>query len=284
MGHSEDDAVHKIPYKMKTLWQNQLKFLVLVWFTILYWTRYKKIDVRLVQCPFKKNCLFAVSQPTLENLLTFVLFCFFSISGKKIFWLTHYFLHQCCFVVVVVVVVFFFFFLLLFFAFVVRKTWGIWKIWVNMNIWKAWMLKLECFFRFRKKGFHTHGQKKKKKKKNLWPTLIFCYITANKHFFTPKLRWTFHSILRMIKLHFALAFFIDFILHPIFPIPCVSHDRSAIKSLKETSITDVIFQFFFLMFIWKGLLNMNVLCGCDKVLLRGYCTPGPYFWRLCAFS
>ena len=26
MGHSEDGAVHKIPYKMKTLWQNQLKF------------------------------------------------------------------------------------------------------------------------------------------------------------------------------------------------------------------------------------------------------------------
>ena len=53
MGHSEDDVVHKIPHKMKTLWQNQLKFSVLVWFTILYRTRYKKIDVRLVQCPFK---------------------------------------------------------------------------------------------------------------------------------------------------------------------------------------------------------------------------------------
>ena len=26
MGHSEDDAVHKIPHKMKTHWQNQLKF------------------------------------------------------------------------------------------------------------------------------------------------------------------------------------------------------------------------------------------------------------------
>ena len=52
MGHSEDDAVHKIPHKMKTHWQNKLKFLVLVWFTILYRTRYKKIDVRLVQCPF----------------------------------------------------------------------------------------------------------------------------------------------------------------------------------------------------------------------------------------
>ena len=26
MGHCEDDAVHKIPHKMKTHWQNQLKF------------------------------------------------------------------------------------------------------------------------------------------------------------------------------------------------------------------------------------------------------------------
>ena len=25
MGHSEDDAVHKIPHKMKTHWTNQLK-------------------------------------------------------------------------------------------------------------------------------------------------------------------------------------------------------------------------------------------------------------------
>ena len=53
MGHSEDDAVHKIPYKMKTHWHNKLKFSVLVRFTILYRTRYKKINVRLVQCPFK---------------------------------------------------------------------------------------------------------------------------------------------------------------------------------------------------------------------------------------
>ena len=30
MGHSEDDAVHKIPHKMKTHWQNKLKFSVLV--------------------------------------------------------------------------------------------------------------------------------------------------------------------------------------------------------------------------------------------------------------
>ena len=31
-GHSEDDAVYKIAHKMKTHWQNQLKFSVLVWF------------------------------------------------------------------------------------------------------------------------------------------------------------------------------------------------------------------------------------------------------------
>ena len=52
MGDSEDDAVHKIPHKMKTHWQNKLKFSVLVGFTILNRTRYKKIDVRFVQCPF----------------------------------------------------------------------------------------------------------------------------------------------------------------------------------------------------------------------------------------
>ena len=36
-------------------WQNKLKFSVLVSFTILYRTGYKKIDVRLVQCPFKNK-------------------------------------------------------------------------------------------------------------------------------------------------------------------------------------------------------------------------------------
>ena len=30
MGHSEDDAVHKIPHKMKTHLQNKLKFSILV--------------------------------------------------------------------------------------------------------------------------------------------------------------------------------------------------------------------------------------------------------------
>ena len=54
-----DDAVHKIPKnKMKTHWQNQLKISVLAWFKILYDMRYKKIDVILVQCPFKYNLVF----------------------------------------------------------------------------------------------------------------------------------------------------------------------------------------------------------------------------------
>ena len=62
MGHSEDDAVHKIPHKMKTHWQNQLKFSVSVWFEILYRTRYKKIGVILVQCPFKFLLIFTESK------------------------------------------------------------------------------------------------------------------------------------------------------------------------------------------------------------------------------
>ena len=53
MGHSEDDAGHKIPYKMEMHWQNQLKISVLVKFEIFYRIRHKKIDVIIVQCPFK---------------------------------------------------------------------------------------------------------------------------------------------------------------------------------------------------------------------------------------
>ena len=64
MGHSGEDTVYKIPHKMKTLWQKQLKISVFVWFTILYRIRYKKIDVILVQCPLrllfmKSYCVFA---------------------------------------------------------------------------------------------------------------------------------------------------------------------------------------------------------------------------------
>ena len=50
MGHSEDDAVHKIPHKMKV---HQLKISVLVSFNPQKNYRcYKKIDVILVQCLF----------------------------------------------------------------------------------------------------------------------------------------------------------------------------------------------------------------------------------------
>ena len=45
MGHSGDDAVHWNSNKMKTHWPNWLKFLVLVYFIILFRTRYKEIDV-----------------------------------------------------------------------------------------------------------------------------------------------------------------------------------------------------------------------------------------------
>ena len=42
MGHTGDDAIHKIPHKKKTQWQNQLKNLVRVQFDILYRLRYIK--------------------------------------------------------------------------------------------------------------------------------------------------------------------------------------------------------------------------------------------------
>ena len=48
MGHSEDDAVHKIPHKMKMHLQNEQKILILIWFNILYRSRYKD---RCYTCP-----------------------------------------------------------------------------------------------------------------------------------------------------------------------------------------------------------------------------------------
>ena len=36
MGHSEDDAVQKIPHKMETHWQNQLK--IWFWFNLKSFT------------------------------------------------------------------------------------------------------------------------------------------------------------------------------------------------------------------------------------------------------
>ena len=70
MGHSENDAVHKIPLKMKTHWQNQLKILVLVYLKILNRIRYKKTDVILVQCPFNTY----ISQVILQFLIVGSLF------------------------------------------------------------------------------------------------------------------------------------------------------------------------------------------------------------------
>ena len=62
MGHSEDDAVNKIPHKMKTYRQNQQKMLVLVSFKILYSIRYKKIYVILVQYPLNIEKLILPAQ------------------------------------------------------------------------------------------------------------------------------------------------------------------------------------------------------------------------------
>ena len=93
MGHSEDDAVHKIPLKMKTHWQNQLKISVLIWFDILYRIRYKKIDVTLVQCPFKDyNCAGCISPlghsvllPEIQTSLSWKPKIVFN-SSKTIIW------------------------------------------------------------------------------------------------------------------------------------------------------------------------------------------------------
>ena len=60
MGHTGDDAIHKIPYKMKTQWRNQLKISVRVQFDILYRLGYQKIDVIFVQCPFNITVAFCL--------------------------------------------------------------------------------------------------------------------------------------------------------------------------------------------------------------------------------
>ena len=52
MGHSGDDVNHKKPHKMKTHWPIQLKLSVLVYFKVLYRTRYKNMNVILdYTCP-----------------------------------------------------------------------------------------------------------------------------------------------------------------------------------------------------------------------------------------
>ena len=55
MGHYGDDAVHKKSNKIKRHLPNRLKILVLVYFNVLFSTRYNEVDVKLVQCLFKHN-------------------------------------------------------------------------------------------------------------------------------------------------------------------------------------------------------------------------------------
>ena len=43
---------------MKMHWPNWMKFLVLVYFIVLFRTRYKELDVILVQCPFNQENIF----------------------------------------------------------------------------------------------------------------------------------------------------------------------------------------------------------------------------------
>ena len=54
MGHSGDDAVHKIPHKMRTHWQNWLEILVLFDLKSSIELDYTEIDVILVQCPLSE--------------------------------------------------------------------------------------------------------------------------------------------------------------------------------------------------------------------------------------
>ena len=73
----------------------------------------------------------------------------------------------------------FFFFVFVFFL----KTWG---TWVNMNIWKAWMLKLGNVFFFsiwKKEGFHTHRPKGKEGKKSHRLTDPDFFVTLRQTFF-----------------------------------------------------------------------------------------------------
>ena len=68
MGHSEDDAVPKLPHKMKMHWQNQLKNLALDLLKLEIRIRNKNIDVIFAQCPFnnaKSHILFNCSSSIL---------------------------------------------------------------------------------------------------------------------------------------------------------------------------------------------------------------------------
>ena len=70
--------------------------------------------------------------------------------------------------------VFLFVFVFVFFL----KTWGTWTTWAYMNIWKAWMLKLE----WGKKKAFTHTRTKKQLNRS---TLIFFLRYKKKKIFRP---------------------------------------------------------------------------------------------------
>ena len=69
MGHSGDDAVHKITRKRKTHWQHaeSVENFGIGLIENSLWIRYKKIDVILVKCPLLQitfACLLYWSQNT----------------------------------------------------------------------------------------------------------------------------------------------------------------------------------------------------------------------------
>ena len=69
MGHSGDDAVHKIPHNENALAELVETFCIgLNKFEILYRIKYKKIDVILVQCPFKNQIKFSFSYSIFSHL------------------------------------------------------------------------------------------------------------------------------------------------------------------------------------------------------------------------
>ena len=80
MGHSEDDAVYKIPHKIKTHWQNQLKISELVFnlrSSIELDIHVKRIDFILVQCSFKGGFGFLNKICHLVSEAFFFFFLFF---------------------------------------------------------------------------------------------------------------------------------------------------------------------------------------------------------------
>ena len=61
MGHSDNDAVHKIPHKMKTHWQNQLEFRY--WFNL-----YSSMDLDI-----ERLMLYLSNAPLMKIFILFLL-------------------------------------------------------------------------------------------------------------------------------------------------------------------------------------------------------------------